>query len=105
MLQNRFPPKVFEFWIGHYTCLLCGRNTADQLHHIISPTSHNYIKGKHNISILNSAHLCRDCHINQPLQNNKMQKLLLNKTLIITRNYAFEENDKQFFKIYQEVYK
>ena len=105
-LANRFNDEVREFWTGHYECAICKRNTASQIHHIVSPTCHDYIKGEHNTSVLNSVMLCQDCHINQPLQNRKTQRGLLNYTLnlVAMREYAIKERDNKFYSLYKKLY-
>ena len=107
-LSNRFPPAVKEFWIGHYTDMIDGRNDADCLHHILSPVSADYIPGDHNKSILNSSPLNNfRNHIGQPMHGREKESKLLKKTLeILVRNdYEFKEVDKKFYLIYERNYK
>ena len=123
-LQNRFPEKVMEFWIGWYKCLyptineetqtihFCNKNHADVVHHIISPTAYFcYVSGKHNTSIFNSTKVNNDsCHLYKPMQNKARVKAFLNKTKEIVmqkvknREYALDNNDYQFLKIYEKSY-
>jgi 5-methylcytosine-specific restriction endonuclease McrA len=105
-LANRFNNEVREFWIGHYECAICKRNTASQIHHIVSPTANDYINGEHNTSVLNSVALCQECHINKPLQNRKTQGVLLNYTLnlVAMRNYEIKEKDNKFYSLYNKLY-
>lgn len=107
MLKNRFPPAVKEFWIGHYTCLWCGQNTADALHHLISPTSAGYIKGDHNKSILNSMPICNHkCHLyNAELKKETPRLLKLVLEEIVLKGYEFVGRDYQFYMVYSEMYK
>ncbi|MFA5080284.1 MAG: hypothetical protein WC472_01525 [Candidatus Paceibacterota bacterium] len=120
-LQNRFPPKIEQFWNGWYECLNpdCegvkeegqGYNHADCIHHIISTVAHRYVPGKHNESVFNSAKLNNaDCHIGKPMQNERMQKHLLNRVFEIVmrrvnrREYELDENDYDFLRVYKKFY-
>ena len=107
-LSNRFPAKVRNHWLGWSTCLECKENTADCLHHIISPTSKFYIKGEHNKSIYNSAPLCNfQCHLyNSELQREYKIKELLHSTFAILdyQDYKPTKQDKLFIYYYKELY-
>lgn len=106
MLKNRFP--IFPEWAGWYICLECGENTADCLHHIISPTSKHYIKGVHNKSIYNSAPLCNHkCHLyNQELHKDYKVKELLKETFKImeVKGHKPTTRDKKFIYYYKKLY-
>lgn len=114
-LQNRFPERVDRFWRSTdyywYECADCGQNHADCTHHIISPTSFDYIKGDHNESIFNSCRLSNEnCHLYKPLQNRQTQEKLLKKTYdIIMREvdnnyFKLIEKDYRFLKYYKKFY-
>ena len=114
-LSDRFPPKVEQFWKGipNWECLsnwngkFCRESHADCLHHIISPQSSGYIKGKHNESIYNSAPVNNwDCHISKPMHIEKNEVELLKEVkLILDRElYIPDDNDKEFLIIYKEYY-
>ncbi|MDA3815264.1 MAG: hypothetical protein PF549_02765 [Patescibacteria group bacterium] len=108
MLSNRFPNKVFVAWMDWYSCFECGQNTADALHHIISPSNKYYIKGRHNKSVLNSALLCNfKCHLYNPeLHKEYKTKEYLAKTFKIMsdNNYDFGKIDSEFLDIYKKLY-
>lgn len=107
-LSNRFPSKVKEFWIGWYVCLSCMRSHSNCLHHIMSPSSIDYVKGKHNESIYNSCPLNNEeCHLYKPLHNfNKQKELLLKvKSIIDISDYKIDDNDKKFLEVYKKYYK
>jgi len=110
-LQNRFGLKVEQFWNGWYTCLECGKNHADCLHHCISPTASCYIKGDHNTSIFNSVPLNNyECHIGKPLQNISLQKKYLKRTAEIVAEalqngeYGLTKKDYAFLRVYKDMY-
>ena len=106
-LKDRFPEKVKQYWIGWYRCIECGKNHTDALHHIISPSSIDYIKGKHNESILNSCPINNhECHLYKPLHSFKKQKELLNKVkdILDQRNYQYDLIDYQFIIKYRKYY-
>lgn len=113
-LQNRFPERVERFWKGsdyRFDCAICGQNHADCIHHIISSTAIDYVKGNHNESILNSCRLNNEnCHLHKPMQNRQLQKKLLKRTYEIVLeaidNNEFEliEKDYKFLRIYKDFY-
>ena len=107
-LANRFPPAVKEFWIGHYTCLWCGKNTADALHHCQSPSSQHYQKGDFNKSILNSVPICNHgCHLyNGKLHQPEEERRLLRRVLeiLVMKGYEFQPTDFKFYDIYKGLY-
>ena len=110
-LKNRFPHRVFEFWqgLGWYEDLISGKNNADCLHHIISPSSSYYIPGKHNSSIFNSCPLSNfETHLYNPnLHKPEMEKKLLKKVagILIDNGYQIKKIDVQFYRKYQKLYK
>jgi hypothetical protein len=107
-LANRFPSEVFAEWQDWHTCLECGKNTNDCLHHIISPTNKHYIKGNHNKSILNSAPICNHkCHLyNSELQREYKVRELLDKTIriLFVRGYKLKKVDYDFLHHYKHLY-
>ncbi len=106
MLKNRFPQEVFAEWVFHYTCWICGQNTADALHHIISPSSEHFVGGDYNKSVLNSAPICNHkCHLYNP-NLHKMTKELLKKTYEeLQRNgYKLKDIDIEFLRVYEDLY-
>ena len=108
ILKNRFPQEVFAEWIDWHSCHICGQNTWDCLHHIISPTNDCYIKGDHNRSIYNSAPLCNNkCHLYNPDLPRKWKTIeLLKKTKEAMEKMGYEKNerDKKFLEIYKDLY-
>ena len=115
-LQNRFPADLKYEWQWHYSCMLCGKNGWDALHHIISPPCHEYIVGNHNRSILNSCPIhnfksdeeaVQNCHIGNESELHKQIPKLLSKTLhalIYEQNYRLKEVDLKFLSIYLKLY-
>lgn len=107
-LKNRFPEEVFAEWTFWYTCLECGENTSDALHHIISPSNREYIKGEHNKSVLNSAPICNSkCHLyNSELHKTYKTKELLQKTItiLLSNHYELKEVDNDFILNYKHLY-
>ena len=115
-LKDRFPDEVKQYWTGWYVCLgkdfetdkECNKNHADCLHHIIaSQSSYDYIKGKHNESILNSCPLNNDeCHIHKNLHTFAKQKyfLLRVKSILDSQGYRYKEIDREFIKKYNKYY-
>ena len=113
--SNRFSPKVEQFWksLGWWECLsnwngkFCRKNHADCLHHIISPQSSGYIKGKHNESIYNSAPVNNwDCHIHKSMHIEKNERELLKevKRILDLNGYEPDDNDKKFLEVYKDYY-
>ncbi len=107
-LSNRFSDDVYAVWAFSYTCHECGENGADCLHHIISPSNKEYIKGEHNTSVLNSAPLCNfKCHLySSELHKNYKTKEYLEKTItfLVKEDYKLNENDIKFFNTYRKLY-
>lgn len=121
-LQNRFPSGTRNHWIGHYSCMVCGMNHWDTLHHIVSPNSKFYIPGDHNTSTLNSSPVHNFAH---PDMINTMQEshychfgnetfllkevtiaILLQKTFraLLSLGYQLTEKDNQFLVAYSKFY-
>ncbi len=107
-LKNRFLEEVRSEWNYCYSCSICGQNSWDSLHHIISPSMRWYVSGKHNTSVLNSAPLCNfKCHLYNPnLGKKETVKILLNKTkdYLMGEGYQLKEIDNKFLEIYARYY-
>jgi len=108
-LKNRFnQDELMSAWAFHFRCLWCGKSGADCFHHIISPSSHYYISGKFNTSILNSCPIHNfSCHIgNGDLHKIDNEKILLRKVYqtLVKNNYILNQKDKKFLEIYSELY-
>lgn len=108
-LQNRFPPEVRQQWHWWYSCLVCGKNGIEDLHHIISPSTRYYVAGDHNRSILNSCPIHnRVCHINNDsyLHRQDVTTMLLDKVVeaLDFLGYVWNERDKKFFIAYKHLY-
>lgn len=120
-LQNRFPPRIEQFWNGWYECLnpeckgyeegRSGYNHADCIHHIISPVAYCYIPGRHNESIFNSAPVNNEkCHLGRAMQNEALQKSLLARVFEIVmarvddREFELKEIDYKFLRVYKKFY-
>lgn len=106
-LKNRFPPEVREFWEVHnsYRDMWDGRNDGDVLHHIKSPSSYDYVAGKHNESLLNSTLLnnFRNHIGNGELHHLDTEKELVLRTfnLAIDKGYVLNYIDQEFLTIYK----
>jgi len=128
-LKNRFSPEVRGEWIFWYSCMLCGLNKFDALHHIISSSSRHWKEGKHNESIYNSCpihnelhpsaqHLktlgrsgygiTKRCHIGNDdyLQKDMVISALITKVkkALDDAGYIPNENDRQFLFVYRHLY-
>lgn len=109
-LKNRFPPEVFNFWkgIGWYRDMIDDHNDFDCFHHIISPSSMNYQKGKFNKSIFNSCPLNnqRNHLYNPNLHRTEMESRLLKKVAdaLLNNHYKIKEIDIEFFNHYKKLY-
>lgn len=107
-LKNRFGNDVRIAWTSWYKCLWCGKSGADCLHHIKSPSSRDYKKGKFNRSALNSCPLHNhSCHLYNPELHKPEteEKLLLKVFDVLGKNgYKLKEIDEDFIKNYIENY-
>lgn len=115
-LKNRFPENLKYEWQFWYECMFCGKNGWDALHHIITPTNHEYVPGNHNRSILNSCPIhnfksddeaVQNCHIGNESELHKQIPKLLSKTLhalIYEQGYILKEVDLKFLSIYINLY-
>ena len=126
-LRNRFSNDVREVWAYWYNCAVCGLNQWDVLHHIMSPSVHDYVDGEHNTSVLNSCpiHNYRhpgadhfrkqgysgkgidsDCHINNEAWLGQNYRLLLRKVkdALDSMDYVYKPIDLEFLRIYKNLY-
>jgi hypothetical protein len=109
-LKNRFSLKVRNVWVYWYSCMFCGRNHQDVLHHIISPSSRFYVDGDHNESVFNSCPIHNyGCHIGNEsvLYSEETIRKLLERVamaLIDDLQYKPDERDIRFFKVYKKLY-
>jgi len=108
-LQNRFnKDRVGRAWAFHHRCLWCEKTGFNAFHHIISPSSQKYQKGKFNKSILNSYPIHNHkCHLyNSALHKLENEKKMLKKVLwlLMKTEMEFNEIDKEFFRTYKELY-
>lgn len=107
-LQNRFPENLKYEWQFWYSCMVCGQNSFDALHHTISPPCRVYIKGEHNKSILNSCPICNfKCHIGNESYLHKIIPSLLVKVknaLLDDLGYKLKPVDKDFLEVYKNLY-
>lgn len=103
-LKHRFNPIDTEVWMFHYPCMWCGKNRWDCLHHIISPSSHDYKLEDFNASILNSSPMHNSgCHLdNGELHHQEVEINLLEKTMTVLfyNHYKLNDVDKLFIKTY-----
>jgi len=112
-LKNRFNQEdVNSFWCGWYTDLISGKNNADCLHHIKSPSSSDYKDGEFNKSVLNTCPLNNfETHIgNGKIHLRETETMLMAKVLKIAYDkvgrgeYQFTKNDCEFIKEYKNNY-
>ncbi len=108
-LQNRFSQKTRMEWLYWNSCMVCGRNQQDILHHIISPSSQHFVIGEHNTSVFNSSPVHNfKCHIGNEswLYDEKNITKLLNKTAnaMLFLDYNTNKNDEEFLRIYDYLY-
>ncbi len=108
-LSNRFPSFVRHAWHFWYSCLVCGGNRIDALHHIIPPTVRWYVKGDHNRSVYNSCPIHNfKCHIGNDWWLHKEDNLrgLLRKTADALQWLGYHPNDVdfEFLRIYRHLY-
>ncbi len=108
-LQNRFSPKTRAIWIYWYSCLVCGMNGIDALHHIVSPSSHLHKNGDFNNSVYNSCPIHNmKCHIGNEtlLYKDETIKMLLKKTrdALHWEGHVPDKNDLVFLKEYAHLY-
>lgn len=105
-LKNRFSQAVRYVWLYWYSCMVCGKNQQDNLHHIVS-SGFNYIDGKHNESVYNSCPIHnRGCHIGNETWLVANTKELLWKTRNALEELGYTPNalDLQFLETYSELY-
>ena len=108
-LSNRFSQETRLEWLYWYSCNVCHRNQYTALHHIISPSVGWYVRGNHNTSVLNSCPIHNlKCHIGNEAYLCKREtiELLLSRTLnaLIELGYTLNEKDREFLKIYKDLY-
>lgn len=119
-LRNRFSQETRNLWIYHYSCLVCGMNQWDALHHVISPSFYLYIDGKHNESVFNSCPIHNykhpdvggetdNCHIDNEawlFKLGNVKHLLRTIFELQVKSYQFEpkENDIDFLVVYFDIY-
>jgi len=117
-LSNRFSPEVRSQWTYWHKCMVCKLNMWDALHHIVSPSSKHYVRGKHNESVLNScpihnythpnAKQTKPCHVGNEawLYREENIKYLLYEVVqaLMNSGYKLKPIDKEFAKIYSHLY-
>ena len=108
-LSNRFNQEDLErIWAFEYKCFWCNQSGADAFHHILSPSSIDYQKGKFNKSVLNACPLHNfKCHIgNGLLHRRENEGKLLKKVLgfLVKSDYEFQNIDREFYQVYKKVY-
>lgn len=109
-LRNRFSEETRNHWLYWYSCLICDKNQQDVLHHIVSPSSSQYIDGSHNESTFNSCPIHNfGCHIGNEAYLYSIEGItkLLNKalqSLILHLDYQPDTNDLLFYKTYYKLY-
>ncbi len=107
MLKNRFTEEVKEFWAFWFQDLWDGKNDADCLHHIKSPSSSDYKSGKHNQSVLNSCPLnnFRNHIGNGIIHNKNVEVELCMRVLKVVQDkqYVLKDNDLKFLEVYNLI--
>ena len=108
-LSNRFSSETRHEWLYFYSCMVCGMNGIDALHHIVSPSSRFYVKGEHNESVLNSCPIHNQvCHVGNEafLYSEETIRMLLKKTLdaLTSMGYTLKPIDREFLRVYANLY-
>jgi hypothetical protein len=107
-LRNRFSSEVRHVWLYWYSCMFCGQNQQDVLHHILSPSVRDYVDGNHNTSVFNSAPLHNfKCHIGNEAWLGHNVRHLLNKvarSLLWDVGYTPNKLDLVFIHTYRHLY-
>lgn len=108
-LRNRFSNETRHVWLYWHSCMICGRNQQDVLHHIMSPSTMLFVDGEHNTSVFNSCPIHNyGCHIgNEAYLNSEVGvKTLLRKTAeaLIEMDYRANETDRIFIHTYRHLY-
>lgn len=106
-LKNRFSQAVRYVWLYWYSCMVCGMNQQDNLHHIVSPPVFGYVDGKHNESVYNSCPIHnRICHIGNEtwLTQHVSELLWKTRNALKEMDYVPNENDKKFLEVYAKLY-
>ena len=116
-LRNRFSQDTKSKWLGWNSCIVCmleGRpaSGADALHHIVSPSSMEYIDGEHNESILNSCPIHNQrCHIGNEAYLYKKENIarilkMVKRVLELYQDIDIsqQQNDRDFEKLYRQLY-
>lgn len=117
-LSNRFSSETRNVWLYWNSCLICGMNQWDSLHHVISPSSHLYKAGRHNTSVLNSCPIHnlihpynrqKSCHVGNEahLYKDETIKELLKDirfALEFELGYELNELDLEFVDNYVDLY-
>ena len=109
-LKNRFSKdELMTAWASVYTCLWCGKAHANCFHHIKSPGSQRFVRGRFNQSMMNACPINNfECHIgNGELHKPENEKMLAQKVLkiLLKDGYELKKIDKQFVENYPELYK
>ena len=110
MLKNRFDKNdLNSVWaFSYFRCMWCGESHANCFHHIISPSSPQYREGSFNSSILNACPLNNfKCHLYNPeLHKIENEKMLLRRVVekVLKSGYVLKEKDKEFMRVYQNLY-
>lgn len=128
-LSNRFSQETRHVWDYWFSCMICGMNQQDALHHIISPSSSHYVAGKHNESVLNSCPIhnmlhpnassmekegqsgfgiTRTCHVGNETylydEQNIYMILWKVRDALKEMDYQWKPIDEQFLKVYGYIY-
>lgn len=93
-LDNPFPQEVRLFYLGCWTCWICGGNGQDcgglEIHHIL---------GRVSSSIFNSCCLCKHCHAHIG-HSQEEEQMLFAKTFkwVYNLGYKVREVDEEFLE-------
>lgn len=107
MPRTPFKKEDRYVWEDHHACYVCHKNTATDLHHIISSSDLFHVPGKFNGSILNSAPLCNyPCHVGNDAMLAKRVTEFLNRTKnwIDSTDYELTDRDRKFLQVYNDLY-
>lgn len=106
MSRNSFQSDAWSIFQAAWACWVCGRNTADALHHIMGRGSGDSIAER---SILNAAPMCNQaCHLpsHGKWRTEDHARKFLKQTFIFLMGEGYELNDidREFMVKYKRLY-
>lgn len=106
MSHNSFQSGAWDMFQQAWECWVCGRNTADALHHIVGRGSGDSTVES---SVYNAAPLCnQSCHLpnHGKLRTDSPSRRLLRKTKEYLNMFGYSPSDLdyQFMEKYAKLY-